>query len=255
MAIVRHRAGHHIIYKVLAAAAASAIAAAVVGCTQGEEPDGSGGASPDLTVPAAAARTATASPAPRSPASSTSAAGQTPAASQSGTTAAQTPAQAGATSGQNTGSSAAPNAARSAAPIAGQSAAGADDADDADPSDYHIDDQDVEYEIPRRPAHPRKGRTIQIVLRSSPPGAVAAVDGITVGPTPALWEGAVETTPREFTFVLPGYAMARYRFVPTRSGIVHGTLEPIKREGEDGEQGVRGKRHRPGQAKSAPASR
>ncbi len=102
-------------------------------------------------------------------------------------------------------------------------------------SGFHLDDPEVEYEIPRRPSRPRKGRTIQIVLRSSPPGAVAAVDGVAVGPTPTLWEGAVDATPREFTFVLPGYAIARYRFVPTRSGIVHGTLEPIKAEGKDGD--------------------
>jgi hypothetical protein len=49
--------------------------------------------------------------------------------------------------------------------------------------------------------------------------------------------------------------MARYRFVPMRGGIVHGTLEPIKPDGEDGERGRRGKGHRPGQAKNEPAPR
>lgn len=34
--------------------------------------------------------------------------------------------------------------------------------------------------------------------------------------------------PHEFTFVLPGYAIARYRFIPVRDGIVHGTLSPLK---------------------------
>ncbi len=91
------------------------------------------------------------------------------------------------------------------------------------------------------------------MLRSSPPGAVAAVDGVAVGPTPTLWEGTVNATPREFTFVLPGYAIARYRFVPTRSGIVHGTLEPIKPEGEDGDSRNRGRVRPPPQAQPAPA--
>ena len=108
----------------------------------------------------------------------------------------------------------------------------------------------MEYEIPRRGSRPRKGPTIQIVLRSSPPGAVAAVDGVAVGPTPTLWEGTVDATPREFTFVLPGYAIARYRFVPTRNGIVHGTLEPIKAEGEEGDP--RDRRRPPGPAQASP---
>jgi hypothetical protein len=109
---------------------------------------------------------------------------------------------------------------------------------------FHLDDSEVEYEIPRRTTRPRKGRTVQLVLRSSPPGAVAAVDGVALGPTPALWEGVVDSTPRDFTFVLPGYAIARYRFVPMRSGIVHGTLEPIEKEAEDGARAER-KRGRP----------
>lgn len=102
-----------------------------------------------------------------------------------------------------------------------------------DASAYHLDDPEVEYEVPRRPSRSRKGRPIEIVLRSSPPGAVAAVDGVTIGVTPSIWEGVADATAREFTFVLPGYAIARYRFVPTRSGIVHGTLESIKAEEED----------------------
>ena len=85
----------------------------------------------------------------------------------------------------------------------------------------------------RRSWRGRKGRPIEIILRSSPPGAVAAVDGVTLGPTPSIWEGVADATAREFSFVLPGYAVARYRFVPTRSGIVHGKLEPIKAEAAD----------------------
>ena len=122
-------------------------------------------------------------------------------------------------------------------------------------SGFHLDDPEVEYEIPRRRSRPSKGRTIQIVLRSSPPGAVAAVDGVAVGPTPTLWEGAVDATSREFTFVLPGYAIARYRFVPTRSGIVHGTLEPIKAEGEDGDPRDRRRLRARPQAQPGPATK
>ena len=99
---------------------------------------------------------------------------------------------------------------------------------------FHLDDAEVEYEPTRRPPAGRKSRALELVLRSTPPGAVAAVDGITVGPTPSLWEGAADGRAREFTFVLPGYAIARYRFVPTQSGVVHGTLGRLKTQADAG---------------------
>jgi hypothetical protein len=74
------------------------------------------------------------------------------------------------------------------------------------------------------PAH---ARPIDIVLRSSPPGATAAVDGVPVGPTPTYWSGEANGREHEFTFVLPGYAFARYRFVPITSGVVHARLEVL----------------------------
>jgi hypothetical protein len=101
------------------------------------------------------------------------------------------------------------------------------------PSPYHLDDTDVEYEPTRREARARRGRPIELVLRSSPPGAMAAVDGVTVGPTPTFWEGVADGRPREFTFVLPGHTVARYRFVATHSGVVHGTLDRLKEEEGD----------------------
>ena len=69
--------------------------------------------------------------------------------------------------------------------------------------------------------------TIQIILRSSPPGAQASVDGVIVGTTPAFWQGEKSSSPREFTFVRSGYGIARYRFVPIKDGVVHATLKPI----------------------------
>ena len=64
---------------------------------------------------------------------------------------------------------------------------------------------------------------------------MAAVDGVAVGPTPALWEGTADGRPRDFTFVLPGHSIARYKFVPTQSGVVHGTLTRLKST-PDGEE-------------------
>lgn len=80
----------------------------------------------------------------------------------------------------------------------------------------------------------RPRRPLEITLRSSPSGATAAVDGVIVGRTPALWEGEFTGREREFTFVLPGYSMARYRFAPITSGVVHGRLERMG----DGDAGV-----------------
>ena len=101
-------------------------------------------------------------------------------------------------------------------------------------SDFHLDGADIEYEAARRDARPHKGRVIELVLRSSPSGAVAAIDGIPIGPTPTVWEGSTDGRPREFTFVLPGYAIARYRFIPMQSGVVHGTLGRLKSEPDAG---------------------
>lgn len=100
--------------------------------------------------------------------------------------------------------------------------------------EFHLDDPEVDYDPMRRPTAGRKARALELVLRSTPPGAVAAVDGVTVGPTPALWEGSGDGRAREFTFVLPGYAIARYRFVPTQSGVVHGTLGRLKAQPDAG---------------------
>lgn len=77
-------------------------------------------------------------------------------------------------------------------------------------------------------------RTLEILLRSTPPGATVAVDGVIVGQTPGYWEGDFTGREREFTFVMPGYAMARYRFVPTTNGVVHGRLMKIVSDQEAG---------------------
>jgi PEGA domain len=220
MAIAQPRAPRHILYIVSALALSAALAACA-------EPDA------DERRADQRASGSDRSPAPRA---NDSSAPTAPAAAPS------QPASTGSSTGPLTGQPAAPST--STHPSASQPAT-------TDPeTGFHLDDPEVEYEIPRRGSRPRKGRTIQIVLRSSPPGAVAAVDGVAVGPTPTLWEGTVDATPREFTFVLPGYAIARYRFVPTRNGIVHGTLEPIKAEGEEGDP--RDRRRPPGPAQAPP---
>ena len=82
--------------------------------------------------------------------------------------------------------------------------------------------------------NPRAAHPIEVTLRSTPPGAIAAVDGTPVGPTPAFWGGDADGHEHEFTFELRGFALARYRFVPITSGVVHARLEPITEETDAG---------------------
>jgi hypothetical protein len=79
----------------------------------------------------------------------------------------------------------------------------------------------------RPPPANRPGRPIDVILRSTPQLAQAAVDGVPLGPTPAYWSGMADGHEHEFTFVLPGHAVARYRFVPITSGVIHARLDPI----------------------------
>ena len=99
-------------------------------------------------------------------------------------------------------------------------------------NEFHLDGADIEYDAARRDPLPHKSRPIELVLRSTPAGAIAAVDGVAVGPTPAVWQGSTDGRAREFTFVLPGYSIARYRFIPMQSGVVHGTLGLLKSEAD-----------------------
>jgi hypothetical protein len=70
-------------------------------------------------------------------------------------------------------------------------------------------------------------KTIELILRSTPPGATASIDGKPIGITPTYWRGVADGKSHEYTFTLDGYAMARYRFVSTQSGVIHGTLTSL----------------------------
>jgi hypothetical protein len=95
-----------------------------------------------------------------------------------------------------------------------------------DPSAGHLD-YDPGAPTARPATGPRSRRTLELVLRSTPSGASVLVDGQAVGTTPVYWEGDFTGRAREFAFALPGHALARYRFVPTSSGVVHARLERI----------------------------
>ena len=76
------------------------------------------------------------------------------------------------------------------------------------------------------PAQPQPP-PLEILLRSTPAGAIAIVDGKELGATPVLWRSRAGTRAKDFTFTLTGYAPAQYRFIPTKSGIVHATLKQL----------------------------
>lgn len=104
-----------------------------------------------------------------------------------------------------------------------------------DPSGMHLDD-DVGGRPVSPPAMPnRPGRPIDVTLRSSPPGARVSVDGQPLGNTPNYWSGLADGHEHEFLFTLPRHAIARYRFVPVSSGVIHARLDPIA---EDVDAGV-----------------
>lgn len=106
------------------------------------------------------------------------------------------------------------------------------DAVPADAAAPFVDDLDVPAPVEHPPM--RERRYLQIQLDSTPRGAVALVDGVIVGNTPAFWEGEVNGCVREFRFQLPGYVTAIYRFVPVRDGFVHGRLDRILEDRDGG---------------------
>jgi len=101
-----------------------------------------------------------------------------------------------------------------------------------DPSSgLHLDDDGPN---PVRPRQQRPtGKPVDITLRSSPPGALASVDGQQIGRTPTYAQ-VTSGAEHEFTFNLEGYAFGRYRFVPVQSGVVHATLEPVSSDVDAG---------------------
>lgn len=96
-------------------------------------------------------------------------------------------------------------------------------------------DDDSGSRVGAQPPQPgRPGRPIDVTLRSSPPGALVEVDGVVIGNTPAFWSGIADGREHQFLFTLRGHGIARYRFVPVSSGVIHARLEPIAEEADAG---------------------
>jgi hypothetical protein len=100
---------------------------------------------------------------------------------------------------------------------------------DGDGSDY----RPAGYQARPPPQARSKGKAIELVLRSTPPGAIASIDGKAIGNTPTHWSGRADGQPHEYTFTKKGYSMARYRFVSTQSGVIHGSLKALVTGGDE----------------------
>ncbi|HTL34872.1 MAG TPA: PEGA domain-containing protein [Kofleriaceae bacterium] len=98
-----------------------------------------------------------------------------------------------------------------------------------DPTGMHVDDDPGSRTV-AQPAGNRAARDIEITLRSTPPGARVSVDGTPLGTTPAFCNCKADGREHEFLFQLPNHAIARYRFVPVTSGVIHARLDPIAEE-------------------------
>ena len=79
------------------------------------------------------------------------------------------------------------------------------------------------------PTPPPKPK-LQIQLRSTPPGAEAAVDGRPAGKTPAVVELDDDGKEHELTFVLEGYGLERYRTRPVQSGVIHARMHAVAKD-------------------------
>lgn len=83
-------------------------------------------------------------------------------------------------------------------------------------------------------AQPVRRKAFEVWLRSTPPGALAAVDGRPVGQTPVKASVVLDKRAHDFTFTLSGYAMTRYKVRVLKSGVVHGMLRPLPVEADAG---------------------
>ena len=84
-------------------------------------------------------------------------------------------------------------------------------------------------EVPRPPWVPRanRSRPIDVILKSSPPGAYAYVDGYALGKTPTQWLGENDGREHVFEFTYANHVTAHYQFIPITNGVVHARLEPL----------------------------
>ena len=80
---------------------------------------------------------------------------------------------------------------------------------------------------PPAPPRPIDRRKLQLILRSTPTGAIVAVDGRHVGITPTSLQLPDDGALHEFSFALAGHSPWKVRFAPIKDGVIHGHLRPF----------------------------
>jgi serine/threonine-protein kinase len=82
---------------------------------------------------------------------------------------------------------------------------------------------------PAAPAAPAVPATVEVVLESSPDGALVTADGVAIGTTPMKWQVVPTGKPRTLAFTLAGYRREVVDALPAAGLRLRPTLEAVER--------------------------
>jgi len=82
---------------------------------------------------------------------------------------------------------------------------------------------------PTAPAVPAVPATVEVVLESSPDGALVTADGVAIGTTPMKWQVVPTGKPRTLAFTLAGYRRELVDALPAAGLRLRPTLEAVER--------------------------
>ena len=82
---------------------------------------------------------------------------------------------------------------------------------------------------PTAPAAPAVPAPVEVVLDSSPEGALVSADGVAIGTTPMKWQVVPTGKTRTLAFALPGYRREVVDALPAEGLRLRPTLEPVAR--------------------------
>jgi len=83
--------------------------------------------------------------------------------------------------------------------------------------------------VPAAPAAPAVPAPVEVVLDSSPEGALVSADGVAIGMTPMKWQVVPTGKPRTLAFALAGYRREVVDALPAEGLRLRPTLEPVAR--------------------------
>jgi len=83
--------------------------------------------------------------------------------------------------------------------------------------------------VPAAPTAPAVPAPVEVVLDSSPEGALVSADGVAIGTTPMKWQVVPTGKTRTLAFALPGYRREVVDALPAEGLRLRPTLEPVAR--------------------------